>query len=485
MKICVVGGGTAGFVAALILKKSYPQFTVDVIRSTKIGTIGVGEGSTEHWQAFMDFCTITAGELIKETDATFKSGIMFQNWNKNDFLQSVHDPFVGEHLGMPLMYAKLISNNVHPKEFVGEYTWKSYTPFNKFMDERPNDVGVSQYHFNTSKLNDFLTKKAIEYGCQVIDDEIIGINMPDGKNITSLKGEKSDYHYDFYIDSTGFKRLLIDKMGAKWQSYSKYLKMKEAIVFPTEEEDEIPIWTVARAMDSGWMFRIPVWGRKGNGYIYDSDFISADDAKLEVENYLGHEISVAKNIKFDPGALDKPWINNVCAIGLSASFVEPLEASSIGTSINQSFLLAQRIVNYNESTTKRYNEEVESIMNNIRDFICLHYVTDKSDTEFWKHITETEMPDSLANNLEMWRTRLPISDDLTDKTSKILFNEYNYILVMYGLGLIDTKAIQKQYESIPPEAKEFVNRQMNIKKENDMLKSIPHKVMLDLIRRLT
>jgi hypothetical protein len=95
------------------------------------------------------------------------------------------------------------------------------------------------------------------------------------------------------------------------------------------------------------------------------------------------------------------------------------------------------------------------------------------------------MPDSLANNLEMWRTRLPISDDLTDKTSKILFNEYNYILVMYGLGLIDTKAIQKQYESIPPEAKEFVNRQMNIKKDNDMLKSIPHKVMLDLIRRLT
>ena len=124
-------------------------------------------------------------------------------------------------------------------------------------------------------------------------------------------------------------------------------------------------------------------------------------------------------------------------------------------------------------------------MNNIRDLICLHYVTDKSDTEFWKHITETEMPDSLANNLEMWRTRLPISDDLTDKTSKILFNEYNYILVMYGLGLIDTKAIQKQYESIPPEAKEFVNRQMNIKKDNDMLKSIPHKVMLDLIRRLT
>ena len=485
MKICVVGGGTAGFVAALILKKSYPQYTVDVIRSTKIGTIGVGEGSTEHWQAFMDFCNITAGELIKETDATFKSGIMFQNWGKNDFLQSVHDPFVGEHLGLPLTYAKLLSDNVHPKELVGAYTWKSHQPFNKYMDERPNDTGVSQYHFNTSKLNDFLTKKAIEYGCQVVDDEITGINMPDGKNITSLKGEKSDYHYDFYIDSTGFKRLLIEKMGAKWQTYSKYLKMKEAIVFPTEEEDEIPIWTVARAMNSGWLFRIPVWGRKGNGYIYDSDFITPEEAKLEAEAYLGHEVSVAKNIKFDPGALDKPWINNVCAIGLSASFVEPLEASSIGTSINQSFLLAQRIVNYNMPTIQRYNEEVESIMNNIRDFICLHYITDKNDTEFWKHIKETEMPDSLANNLEMWRTRLPVADDFTDKTKKVLFNEYNYILVMYGLGLIDTQAVKKQYESIPPEAKEFVNRQITAKKENDRLKCVPHKLMLDLIRRLS
>ncbi len=484
MKICVVGGGTAGFVAALILKKSYPDYIVDVIRSTKIGTIGVGEGSTEHWSAFMDFCGIPVGELIKETDATFKSGIMFQNWSDKDFLQSVHDPFVGEHMGLPLMYAKLIADKVPPKDLVGSYTWNSYTPFNKYMEERPNDTGVSQYHFNTSKLNDFLTNKAQDLGCKVIDDEIVDV-VVDEKGIDYIKGVSEYYDYDFYIDCTGFARLLIGKLGGKWQSYSKYLKMKEAIVFPTEEEDEIPIWTVARAMDSGWMFRIPVWGRKGNGYIYDSDFISADEAKIEAEKILGHEVSVAKKLKFDPGAIDKPWINNVCAIGLSASFVEPLEASSIGTSINQSFLLAQRIVNYNQDTIVRYNKEVEAIMNNIRDFICLHYITNKTHTEFWKHLQEVNIPDSLADNLNMWKTRLPIADDFTDHTKKIIFNEYNYILVMYGLGLLDTQAVRKQFESIPMEAKQFVEQQIQSKLQNDRLKSIPHKMMLDLIRRLS
>ena len=263
MKIAVVGGGTAGFVATLILKKSFPTFTIDVIRSSKIGTIGVGEGSTEHWSAFMDFCGIPAGEMIRECDASFKSGIMFENWGHKNYLQNVHDPYVAEHLGMPMVYGKLIGENVDPKEFVGEYTWNNQTPFNKFMEERINDTGVSQYHFNTNKLNDYLTGKAKMMGCNIFDDEIDDVIINEQGQVKQLKSKNKTYEYDFYVDCTGFARLLIGKLGSKWQSYSKFLKMKEAIVFPTREETEIPMWTLARAMNSGWMFRIPVWGRKG------------------------------------------------------------------------------------------------------------------------------------------------------------------------------------------------------------------------------
>jgi len=484
-KVAVVGGGTAGFVAALILKRTYPTLTVDVIRSKKIGTIGVGEGSTEHWSVFMDYVGIQTAELINECDSTFKTGIMFEDWATKPYLQSVHDPFVADQLGVPIAYAKLIGENVDPRDLTGDYLWDNMTPFNKFMEERPNDTGVSQYHFNTKKLNDFLTRKAEEMGCTVVDDEITDVVVSEWNKIESISSEKEKYEYDFYVDCTGFAKLLIGQLGAQWQSYSKYLKMKEAIVFPTPEEDEIPLWTLAKAMNAGWLFRIPVQGRKGNGYIFDSDFITAEEAQREAESYLGHGVEVAKNIKFDPGALDRPWISNVCAIGLSASFVEPLEASSIGTSINQSFLLAQRIVNYNQESIDRYNAEVGAIMDNIRDFIALHYITDRRDTPFWQEVATTPIPESLEKNLRMWKTRMPTTDDMTSYTKKVLFNEYNYAIVMHGLGLFDNAKILQQYEMMPEGAKQHVESSIQHKLNFDRTKTIPHKLMLQLLRRLT
>jgi len=484
-KIAVVGGGTAGFVTALILKRTYPSLTVDVIRSKKIGTIGVGEGSTEHWSVFMDYVGIQTSELINECDSTFKTGIMFEDWANKPYLQSVHDPFVSDQLGVPIAYAKLIGENVDPRDLTGDYLWDNMTPFNKFMEERPNDTGVSQYHFNTKKLNDFLTRKAEEMGCTVVDDEITDVVVSEWNKIESISSEKEKYEYDFYVDCTGFAKLLIGQLGSKWQSYGKYLKMKEAIVFPTPEEDEIPLWTLAKAMNAGWLFRIPVQGRKGNGYIFDSDFITAEEAQREAESYLGHGVEVAKNIKFDPGALDRPWISNVCAIGLSASFVEPLEASSIGTSINQSFLLAQRILNYNQESIDRYNTEVGAIMDNIRDFIALHYITDRRDTPFWQAVADTPLPESLEKNLRMWKTRMPTTDDMTSYTRKVLFNEYNYAIVMHGLGLFDNAKILQQYEMMPDGAKQHVENSIQHKLNFDRTKTIPHKLMLQLLRRLT
>tara|TARA_Y200000002_G_scaffold363_1_gene360 strand:+ start:31388 stop:32839 length:1452 start_codon:yes stop_codon:yes gene_type:complete len=482
MKICIVGGGTAGFVTALILKTTFPHFKIDIIRSKKIGTIGVGEGSTEHWSRFMDYCQISAGEMIKECDASFKSGIMFENWGGRPYLQTVHGPFEANQNGLPIAYSKLMSQDCDPRMLTGTYLWENKTPFMKFIEERPSETGVSQYHFNTSKLNDYLTIKAQDLGCEVIDDEIEDVTTGN-KGIKYITGHKQKYEYDFFVDCTGFARLLIGKLGATWKSYSKYLKMKEAIVFPTEEEDEIPMWTLARAMNNGWMFRIPVWNRKGNGYIYDSDYTTPEDAKLEVEKYLGHEVEIAKTLQFDPGCLDKTWIDNCCAIGLSANFVEPLEASSIGTSIQQTFLLCNRIVNYNPATVTRYNKEVDAIMNNIRDFILLHYVSKRRDTKFWQDVSEIELTDSLKQNLEMWKHRLPIADDFSD-TKKLLFNEYNHALVLHGMDIFDRDSLKKQYNSLSDNTKVYIEQVIKEKTNFDSVKAIPHKTMLSLIRNL-
>lgn len=480
-KIAVVGGGTAGLVSALILKTKFKDISVDIIRSEKIGTVGVGEGSTEHWSDFMKFVGIDHRTLVRETDASFKSGIMFRDWGKKDFLQSIGDVFNIDENGYPIVYANLIANNAEPKDLVSSLSWNSQS--NIWFIGKDDQSQVYQYHFNTHKLNDFLTKCSIERGITLIDDEINYVDL-DANGIRSLKGEKSNYEYDFYIDSTGFKKLLISKLGAKWQSYSEYLSMNSAIVFSLENHDEIPMWTLSKAMSSGWVFRIPVWGRYGNGYIFDNNYISNEKAKLEVEQYLGTEVEVKKVINFDPGRVDKAWIKNCCAIGLSASFVEPLEASSIGTSIQQSFLLAESLINYNDKVIDRYNKAVEDVLDNIRDFICLHYLTDRADSKFWQDQQHRPIPDRLKDQLEIWSHKMPTSADFSDLSDKILFSELHYTLILHGLDKFNISSIRKEYETMFSRDKKDEIERIISDYNNLIYSTISHKNMLAVLRDL-
>lgn len=480
-RLAVVGGGTAGYVAALILKTRFPDLEVDMIYSKAIGIVGVGEGSTEHWKEFMDFVRIDQYTLIQETDATYKCGIMFKDWTDEDYLHSVQSPYDSRASQYRYIYAKLIADGVSSKDMGSLRFWTNTV--NTWFLNNPKESPTSQYHFNTHKLNDFLTKVAVSRGIQVIDDEIVDVIVNEQGEIGTVRGVKQDYEYDFYIDCTGFKRLLISKLGAKWQSYGKYLKMKAAIAFPTPDTETYNMWTTARAMDYGWMFRLPTYGRGGNGYIYDSDYISVEQAKQEAEAYLGHEIEIGKELTFDPGALDNVWIKNCCAIGLSASFVEPLEASSIGTSIQQAFLLMHKLMNYDDNTIVKYNKSVNDIMENIRDFIALHYVVKKDSSNFWKDIAQLELPDSLSANLETWKHKLPIKEDFSKLTDYCLFQENHHILVLHGLGLFDKESIGLEYQAIDPIFHEAANAV--IQREHDFLretKEISHKMLLTVIR---
>jgi tryptophan halogenase len=480
--VAVVGGGTAGLVSALILKKSYPDIDIAVIRSKDIGIIGVGEGSTEHWSNFMDFIGIEFNDLIKNTDATFKSGIMFKNWGAPDYLQSIGDGFNLTHRGYPFVYGSQISKNCDPRDLVSPLAWNSRA--NIWFLGQPEARQVQQYHFNTHKLNSFLESLCLRFDVRLIDDEITNVNISDNGEISVLEGKSDKYDYDFYIDCTGFRRLLISKLGSEWKSYSKYLKMNSAIVFPTDIEEDIPMWTVAQGMNSGWMFRLPVWGRFGNGYIFNDAYITPEDAQKEVEELLGKEINVSKTIKFDPGALDCSWIKNCCAIGLSSSFVEPLEASSIGTSIQQAFLLSENIINYNDSSIKDYNQDVTDILENIRDFIVLHYLGGRDDTPFWKDIKNLEIPKSLKTKLDLWRNKLPSEKDFSKVTNKILFSHFHFILILHGLNLFNIESIEKEYKLTVPEDKRQQAEMIVREGATSPYTTIPHKTMLEVIRNI-
>ena len=478
----VVGGGTAGFVSALILKTRYPHLDIEVIRSTKIGIIGVGEGSTEHWSEFMKYIGVSFKEVIQECDATFKAGIMFQNWGKEDYLHNTSadlDRLNGQSF---FIYSHLIANQRPKYEMNPLRSWRNILP-SGFADEENDDSPFNQFHFNTHKLNEFLTKVAIEKEIKITDDEIIDVTLNDLGEIDTIKGNKDTYKAEFYIDCTGFKRVLIGKLGAKWESYSKYLKMKSAIVFPTEGTDEIPMWTTAKAMDYGWRFRIPVQGRYGNGYIFDSDYITADQAKDELDKEFSQDIEIKKQINFDPGALDNAWIKNCVAVGLAGNFVEPLEATSIGTSIQQMFLLMHRLPNYTQKTIDLYNKDLKGLMENIRDFIILHYVTKKDNSQFWLDLQNQELPETLQDKLERFKYNLPIEDDFRNVTKYALFGASNWIHVLYGLDLFDIPSIQLEHSMYHPyirdHALEVLERVRTFEVETPMMS---HRMFLEVIK---
>lgn len=476
--LLVVGGGTAGLISAMILKKRL-NIKIDVVHSRNIGIIGVGEGSTEHFKQFMEFVGIPQWELIRECDATYKGGIMFEGWSNNSYMHLVSANFLHKAGQYNYVYANQIANK--SEYFHNHRAWDNLIDdwFLNHSDKMP----FNQFHFNTHKLNDFLIRIAKQMEIGVFEDEINDVLLNDQGEIDNLQGEKQNYKYDFYIDATGFKKVLIGKLDAKWKSYKKYLKMNSAFVFPTGDTENYNVWTLAKAMKNGWMFRIPVWGRHGNGYIFSDQYTTLEDAKKEVDDIFGTEVNIGKKFQFDPGCLEESWIKNCCAVGLAAAFVEPLEATSIGTTIQQSFLLMHRLANYDDRSIAKFNKSFSDIMENIRDFIVLHYITKRDDTDFWRDVSKIELPDTLAENLEMWKTRLPIDEDFNDKSDYILFKSESHALIMAGLDLFDRKAIQSelnfQHPSVKKEAVKIVCEKMQ---QENRCNYITHKEFIEFIR---
>jgi len=479
--ITIVGGGTAGLISALILKNKFSNLNIKIIKSDKIGIIGVGEGSTEHFAQFMDYCGITENDLYKECDSTVKWGVMFEGWTPKNYFHNVIRIYTDKlRFGQ---YSAGYAHHIYKGEDQLKTTDQKHIKNTIYKFDLVENKNVSsQYHFNTFKLNDFLVKKAKEIKIEIIEDEIIDVKV-ENNVIKNIKGNKKTYNSDFFIDCTGLKRLLISKLGAKWKSFKEHLTMNEAIAFQTEDTDNYNTYTLAKAMNYGWMWRIPVYGRWGNGYVFNNNYINAEQAKKEVEELLGKKIKVAKNIQFDPGRLDKVWIGNCVAIGLSANFVEPLEATSIGTAIQQTFLLMHLLSNYNKKDIESYNNKVENIMTNIRDFIFLHYMVDKDNSDFWKDIKKIKPPTSLKEKLNIWKYRLPIEEDFLD-SRYMLFYQHNFISVMYGLGLLNNEYITNEYNMINANMKFLI--EALIQQHNTIYKEeqITHKEFLTQKRKI-
>lgn len=449
--LTVLGGGNAGLISALMLKKGIPSLDLTIIKSKKIGTIGVGEGSTEHWSKFSAFVGINISEVINECGATFKVGIKFENWHGDGthYFHSLPEYLVwmDNATGAPYTLMRLIGDGVPAEELHWDLVANGYVrePFHDYY----------QFHFDSEKLNAFLTKKALEFGINLVEAEIQGPILDAEGFIESVVDDQGNrYSSEFFIDSSGFNRVISSELGAGWVDWSKYLPLNSAIAFQTPYEEQLPSYTLAKAMDYGWHWRSPVQERFGNGYVFSDHFINEDRALDEIQKHFKNPINVGRKINYKSGKVNHAWIKNCVCIGLSSNFVEPLEASSISTTIKQTQLLIGSIWNWHRNdtgTVKEYNRVFDDMMFNILDFIQLHYFTERNDTEFWRWCkNEMVVTDFNKENLENFKTNFVNQVLLPEDGMMNNFRIYdclNWIQVMHGLRMFDQKKIKELFET--------------------------------------
>jgi tryptophan halogenase len=449
MKIAVIGGGSAGYLSALLFKKHYPEYEVTVIDSSKIGILGAGEGTTPLFYDTLKSLEISIEDFIKETKATVKNGIKFINWgiDKDFYFHAFYKEEI-ENIYLNNKHKENMWNKKTLDKIKEEALFLSYTGLTHKNLDSINLPAICSYnnnvyserhawHVDARLLAMFLNKQSINRGIKVIDGIVDNIYFNEKNEIESLYVNNQILNFDFIVDSSGFNRLIIgNHYKSKWISASKTLPCDSALAFFMYDQEPM-MHTESIAMDYGWSWRIPLQHRFGCGYVYDSKYITKEQAIEEVKNKFGNNIEIVNHFKFDPGYYNNPLIKNCLSVGLASSFFEPLEATSIHTSI----LMCKRFIhvysneyfkNKNEDIANKYNEEINDFNKNIISFLYFHYMTNKQDTDFWKNFTTNNLfpektKDYLSNiNNDFFSTPFMDDDDFR------MFNVTSWMTVYFG-----------------------------------------------------
>ena len=436
MKIVVLGAGTAGLITALILREKYPTYPITIIKSDTIGVVGVGEGSTEHWAWFMKYVGINNLELLYETKATVKIGILFKDWHTGpDYVHSILDYEIST-LNRPELFHHLYLNGKQEDFPLSPHFKPIY--FKNLVSTCNNFKTSNQYHFDTFKLGSYLSKICVDRDISIEDNIVTDVILNNNGDVQELVAEQGNISGDLFIDCSGFKRILSNKLGNKWISKTEYLPLNRAIAFPTVqiENQNIEPYTTSTALSAGWSWRIPTQQRYGNGYVFNTGYIDSDKALFELSQTLGVNVEkFARDIPFEAGKVDKFWFKNVISVGLAGSFAEPLEAQSIGFTIVQSQVLLDYLDAWplNKNVRDGFNNQMDNIFDNIIDYLQLHYLGDRNDTKFWqdKPFTLTEFN---KENLPLFKRGIFLN---TVYKNNYMFKIHNFYQVAAGLNLID------------------------------------------------
>jgi tryptophan halogenase len=408
-KVVIAGGGTAGWMAAASLSKLIGKnLDIKLIESDRIPTVGVGEATIPSLLILHKLLEIKEEEFVAAVHGTFKLGIAFENWRdvNEDYIHSFG--FTGKDCwaaGFQHFWLKGRQEGIS-KDF-GTYCPELVAAKHNKFAVLPNLAINYAYHIDAGRYAGFLRSIAEEHGVQRIEGTIeeVGTNDETGY-IEHVKLESGEViEGDLFVDCTGFRGLLIEQtLHTGYDDWSHYLPCDSAVAVQTKSVGPPIPYTRSIARESGWQWRIPLQSRVGNGLVYCSRYLSDDEAIQQIlDNVEGDTITEPRVIKFKAGQRRKHWNKNCVAVGLASGFIEPLESTSIHL-IQRSVTRLIQMFPYagvREPEINEFNSQMDFEIQNIRDFIVLHYhVTNREDTRFWRHCRNMRIPETLQHRTD-------------------------------------------------------------------------------------
>jgi tryptophan 7-halogenase len=447
-KIVIVGGGTAGWMAAAALSRVLgvkPGLNITLIESDAIGTVGVGEATIPQITFFNRMLGIDEAEFVRETHATYKLGIEFVDWRHIG--HRYFHPFgsygidmLGVEFHHHWLKARALGSSYELDAFsiasVAAKTGK-YAPPTPQQPSSPLAKLGYAFQFDAGRYARFLRARSEAQGVVRQEGRIIhaerdglsghvsAINLEDGSRIEG----------DLFIDCSGFRGLLIgEALDVPFEDWSHWLPCDRAVAIPcTLGGDALPM-TRSTARSAGWQWRIPLQHRIGNGYVYSSQSISTDEATAQLLSTLdGEPLAEPNHLRFTAGHRTRAWDQNVVALGLAGGFLEPLESTSIHlvqSGIARLLTLFPTKA-FSAPERDRYNALIARDYTDIRDFLILHYIaTTRDDSDFWRACRALKPPAGLSEKLKMFE-----SSGRVFREHDELFTETSWLAVMVGQGV--------------------------------------------------
>ncbi|QAY76550.1 tryptophan halogenase family protein [Sphingosinicella sp. BN140058] len=455
-RILIVGGGTAGWLAAAYLARSLglpdnQHVEITLLESAEIGIIGVGEGTFPTIRNTLKFLGIEEARFIRETSATFKQGIRFADWARtpengvhDHFFHPFEAPFYAEDAELVPYW--LLQDPRTRRPFAEAMTIQNRVAEAKRAPKRPDESDFSgplnyAYHFDATSLAHVLAERAGELGVGHVEDRIEGVETDDRGIARVLTRRHGAIEADLYVDCTGFRAELIGRaLGEPLKSIRSVLFTNRALTCKipyASAAAPLESYTIATAHEAGWIWDIGLRGARGIGCVYSADHVDDDRAADILRAYVGaaaDDLS-PRRIEFEPGYRERQWIGNCVAVGLAGGFLEPLESTGV-VLIEAAIAMVAEMFPHSgpiDAPARRFNQLMAARYDNIITFLKLHYCLSQRQEPFWRDNRDpASIPERLQELLEQWRYRPPGRFDFILDLESFAFFNYQYIL--YGMG---------------------------------------------------